>query len=274
MRGGDYDNDGWLDLFLTNVDGGNKMFHNIRGTMFEDATCGALISPELTAWGTAFSDYDGDGDLDLYVSNHSWLDVPNRMYRNVLNDPTWLKVNLVGTTSNRFGLGARIEVTADGMTQLREIAPSGYLSQSSTTAHFGLADALTAVVKVTWPSGMEQTVPVDVVNGVITVTENSATGAGDVPLNAFRIGNYPNPFNPSTTISFALPTASQVQLRIFDVSGRLVKVLIDDGQYVAGEHQMVWNGRNDAGADAPSGLYFYKFEAGSLRATHRMTLIK
>lgn len=271
---GDYDNDGWLDLFLTNVDGGNKMFHNIRGTMFEDATCGALISPELTAWGTAFSDYDNDGDLDLYVSNHSWLDVPNRMYRNILDETTWLRVNLVGTTSNRFGLGARIEVTADGMTQLREIAPSGYLSQSSTTAQFGLGDALTAVVKVTWPSGMEQTVPVDVVNGLITVTENSTTGAGDVPLNAFRIGNYPNPFNPSTTISFALPTASQVQLRIFDVGGRLVKVLIDNGQYVAGEHQMVWNGRTDDGADAPSGLYFYEFEAGSLRATHRMTLIK
>ena len=272
---GDYDNDGWLDLFLTNVDGNNRLFQNLHDGSFADSTCGDLATAELTAWGAAFADDDLDGDLDLYVSNHTWEGVPNRMFRNGLYGGRWLAVKLAGVTSNRDGLGARIELTADGETQMRQVAPTGYLAQAPTTCHFGVGDAAEVVVTVTWPSGIVQEFPVYDLNRVIEVVETASTDVliQQQPLT-FRIANHPNPFNPSTTISFTLPEAAEVRLRIFDVSGRLVRTLIDGEPRGVGGHHDVWNGRADNGSSAPSGLYFYRIVAGEHRATQRMTLVK
>ena len=272
---GDYDNDGWLDLFLTNVDGNNRLFQNLHDGGFADTTCGDLATAELTAWGAAFADDDRDGDLDLYVSNHTWQGVPNRMFRNGLYGGNWLKVDLVGTASNRYGLGARLELTAGGETQVRQIAPAGYLVQAPTTCHFGLGDAFEAALTVIWPSGTVQEVPVTSVNTRLEVVETTAT-AVETPQNAlaFRISNHPNPFNPSTTISFTLPEAVDVRLQIFDASGRLVKTLVDGEVRGIGDHHVIWNGRTDADGSAASGMYFYRIVAGDLQATQRMTLVK
>ena len=272
---GDYDNNGWLDLFLTNVDGDNKLLHNLHGTGFADSTCGDLAAAELTAWGAAFADDDRDGDLDLYVSNHTWQGVPNRMFRNGLYGGGWLALKLVGTTSNRDGLGARIELTADGETQMRQIAPSGYLVQAPTVCHFGIGDATQVTVKVSWPSGIVQEFPVHELNTCLEVVEFASTGVDTPPTDlAFRIGNRPNPFNPSTTIFFTLPEAAEVRLQIFDVSGRLVRTLVNGDSRGIGEHREVWNGRTSDGSTASSGLYFYRIVAGKYRATQSMTLVK
>ena len=272
---GDYDNDGWLDLFLTNVDGNNRLFQNLQGLGFADTTCGDLATAELTAWGAAFADDDLDGDLDLYVSNHTWQGVPNRMFRNGLIGGKWLAVDLVGTTSNRYGLGARVELTAGGTTQIRQVAPAGYLIQAPTTCYFGLGDASTATLTVTWPTGVVREVPVLAVNTRLEVVETTST-AVETPQNdlAFRISNRPNPFNPSTTISFTLPEAAEVRLQIFDVSGRLIKTLVSGEPRGIGDHHEIWNGRAGDGSSAPSGLYFYRIVAGKHQATQRMTLVK
>ena len=272
---GDYDNDGWMDLFVTNVDGTNKLFRNLHNGSFADSTCGDLAAIAMTPWGAAFADDDRDGDLDLYVSNHSWQGVPNRMFRNGLAGGQWLQVKLSGTTSNRFGLGARVELVADGQTQVRQVAPSGYLVQSPTTCHFGLGDAHEATLRVIWPSGVYQEVPVTSVNMILEVVEAATTGV-ETPANdfVFRIGNHPNPFNPSTTISFSLPEPATVRLAIFDVGGRLVKTLLDGDVKGVGDHHVEWNGRTDDGATAPSGLYFFRVIAGDHQATRSMTLLK
>jgi Ca-activated chloride channel homolog len=90
--------------------------------------------------------------------------------------------------------------------------------------------------------------------------------------------NYPNPFNPSTTIRFELPTDGHVTLKIYDLSGRLVKTLLSGDQY-AGAHTAVWDGSDDAGRKVAAGVYFYQLEftdaSGARQVlTQKMSLVK
>jgi len=86
--------------------------------------------------------------------------------------------------------------------------------------------------------------------------------------------NVPNPFNPQTTIAFELPKQAAVSLRVFDVSGRLVIVLMDGETIAEGRREVVWNGRDDTGRRVAAGAYFYRLEAGRYAETKRMVLMK
>ena len=86
-------------------------------------------------------------------------------------------------------------------------------------------------------------------------------------------GNYPNPFNPTTTISFALPEASNVTLEVFDLMGRRVATLIS-GEVAAGMHEKIWDAHSDAGAMVASGVYLYRLRAGAFVQVRRMVLMK
>jgi hypothetical protein len=98
---------------------------------------------------------------------------------------------------------------------------------------------------------------------------------GVLGLPSFRLEtNYPNPFNPATTITYELDRQSKVFLRIYDVSGRLVRVLLGDEVVPAGRHEAVWNGRDGSGRAVVAGVYFYRLETGSFSETRQMTLIK
>jgi len=107
----------------------------------------------------------------------------------------------------------------------------------------------------------------------IVITGDGATAIDDVP-NALSLGrNYPNPFNPQTTISFTLPHTDRVELKVFDTRGRLVRTLLD-GSLESGVHSSVWNGRNDQGAEAASGTYFYVLRTSGETLREKMTLLK
>jgi hypothetical protein len=84
---------------------------------------------------------------------------------------------------------------------------------------------------------------------------------------------YPNPFNPSTTIRFSLPTREHVRIVVYDAVGRKV-VMLADRSMEAGAHDAVWNGRSDSGETLGSGLYLYRFEAGSHRNNGKMLLLR
>lgn len=86
--------------------------------------------------------------------------------------------------------------------------------------------------------------------------------------------NSPNPFNPSTTISFELASPREVSLGVFDLAGRLVKTLISGEWRDTGRHFAEWNGRDAAGQPAAAGVYFYRLQAGSFAETKRMLLLK
>ncbi len=99
------------------------------------------------------------------------------------------------------------------------------------------------------------------------------TGTGNNPPLPLFARNYPNPFNPSTTIAFDIPDAGHIDLRIYDVEGRLVRVLLGE-QREAGSHEVVWNGTDDEGSILASGVYFYSLAANSRVRTHKMVLLR
>ncbi len=90
----------------------------------------------------------------------------------------------------------------------------------------------------------------------------------------FSLGNnYPNPFNPTTLISYNLPEASQVTMAVYDLMGRKVKTLVQEFQ-PAGNHSVIWNATNDNGTKMSGGMYFYQIRAGTFQQTHKMILLK
>jgi len=109
---------------------------------------------------------------------------------------------------------------------------------------------------------------------VTTVTFDSPTGVTSPPSYGLVLGqNVPNPFNPTTSISYVLPKPTRVTLRVFNVEGRPVATLVD-GMEASGPHAVVWDGRNEVGAPQPSGVYFYRLQAGAQLLTRKMVLIK
>ncbi len=85
--------------------------------------------------------------------------------------------------------------------------------------------------------------------------------------------NYPNPFNPSTTIGFRISDAGIVTLKIYDISGRLVKTLLNENRN-AGNYSVTWDGTNQSGVKVGSGIYLYKLTAGNFQQVKKMMLIK
>jgi hypothetical protein len=94
-----------------------------------------------------------------------------------------------------------------------------------------------------------------------------------MPAHYSLLPNYPNPFNPETTLSYTLPVDSHTQVLIYDILGRRIRTLIDQPQS-AGHHQVIWDGRNDQGITVSSGIYFYVLETPTCRLTRKMSLIR
>lgn len=94
-----------------------------------------------------------------------------------------------------------------------------------------------------------------------------------LPLATALNQNYPNPFNPETTIRFDLATEASVSLRVYDISGQVVRTLVQ-GSLPAGSYTELWDGRNASGVRVGSGIYFYELRAGSYSSMKKMTLLQ
>lgn len=270
----DFNNDGYEDFFVA-VSGQSTsclLYKNNGDGTFTNVTSQAGL-PAFAQLSAAWGDYDNDGDMDLYTSGAA--SAGNHLFRNN-SDTTnkWLKVNLVGSIANRFGVGARIEVYAGSLRMMREVNTAiGYRSQNMLTAHFGLAgNTLVDSIVVRWPNRQQTgTVLRNVgANQVLALTE--IPGQYVEELNSpgtWRLEqNYPNPFNPATAITFTVPVAGSVRLSVFDILGKEVAVLVHETR-AAGTYTVSWNAERIG-----SGVYFYRLEADGIRLARKMQLLK
>jgi Zn-dependent metalloprotease len=109
--------------------------------------------------------------------------------------------------------------------------------------------------------------------GSLAEGDNSFVASETLPTSFELKQNYPNPFNPTTTIVFSLPHESNVSIKIYNISGSLVKTLVKDNR-PAGVYNVAWNGDNEDGLRVSSGVYIYRIEAGSFTQTRRMVMLK
>ncbi len=90
---------------------------------------------------------------------------------------------------------------------------------------------------------------------------------------SFNLGNYPNPFNPATTTNYSLPASGKVELTIYNMLGQKIRSLINRHQFT-GQHKIIWEGKNDQGIKAPSGIYIYRLTSSKSMISKKMVLIK
>lgn len=108
----------------------------------------------------------------------------------------------------------------------------------------------------------------------IRVVVDEATDVGPSPGGqAMRVSNSPNPFNPITTVAYTMVSGGHVKVQIFDARGRLVRTLVDE-TVVAGDHAVIWNGRDDSGRNMASGVYYCRVHSRDGRAQSKMLLVK
>jgi hypothetical protein len=274
---GDYNNDGWFDIYITNTLAGNQLLKNNGDGTFTNTSASVGTEFLSVAWGSVFLDADNDSDIDLYVSgvlNGSSL-LPSAFYENqgdntfliptgigfgndtresysnaigdfnndglpdiiVMNDidnnflwenttsnsNNWLKLKLQGVTSNKNGIGSRIEVSAGGKIQYRyTLCGEGYLGQNSNSEFVGVGNAIIIdQVKITWLSGTVDIFENIAPNQTLTITEGQSLSVDE--FNEVGLNIYPNPVKNKLQIrlhnNFNIETKS---IELFSLLGNRV----------------------------------------------------
>lgn len=183
----DLDNDGLPDLFV--VTGGvyaeverklpaypfrtpRLVFRNLGDGRFEELIdeAGPGVAEAHTSRGCAFGDFDNDGDVDILVMNMN--EPPSLLRNDVSGNGHWLKVQLIGVTSNRSAIGARVIARYGGRTQAQELtAQSSFYSANDRRLHFGLGAATIADLTIRWPNGATEHIPNVAADHLVVVRE-------------------------------------------------------------------------------------------------------
>jgi hypothetical protein len=180
----DYDNDGWVDLFianghvypqLQNFRQRNFVHHNLRNGTFAEVgeQLGAPFLEKRAGRGAAFGDIDNDGDTDIVINN---LDGAPQLLRNDGgNANNSVLIKTVGVKSNRDGIGARVKVVAGDLTQKDEVrSGASYISHNDLRLSFGLEKrAKIDLIEIRWPSGVVDKITNASVNKILTIKEGN-----------------------------------------------------------------------------------------------------
>lgn len=242
----DLNSDGTLDLASAN-DGDSAamsvLVGNGNGSFQLSQNYSGATSPDLrNVFGITAGDLDNDGDVDLVVGNQASNDLS--FYSNLGN----------GTFEYRMRYGVY------------------YGASSPIYDDFdgdGQGD-IAAVVEVP-PSGID---------GAVAVIHGRATGptrvveSDPIPPNKFTLfPNYPNPFNPQTTIAYNLPHRGLVRVKVYDLTGKFIVSLVNEVER-EGFHEVVWDGKTKSGTAVSSGIYFARVSFEKTVLTRKMTLMK
>ena len=170
----DIDNDGDLDLYVCNDEGVKFLYLNDGAGNFTAKTDEVLNVDYGYSFANSWSDFDRDGDMDVAIATHS--NQKNFLFTNNTNSISknnWISIKLIGTTSNKSAIGARIKIVTKTKKQICEVnAQSGFGGQNSLWNHFGLgAYSLVDSIIINWPSGIQQVVTKLSVNKFLMISE-------------------------------------------------------------------------------------------------------
>ena len=191
----DFDNDGWRDVLIVTGSvypevekifkeyphrGPRLLYQNLRNGRFRDVTqlMGPAILSPRSSRGSAFGDFDNDGDVDVLVMNmnEAPLLLRNEYFSRSTRGPNnWLMLNLVGTKSNRSAIGARVTLKTGAQLQFQEVtSQSSYYSHNDHRLHFGLGQNKQAdSIEILWPSGEREVLNDVAANRIVNVKEGS-----------------------------------------------------------------------------------------------------
>ncbi len=207
-----------------------------------------------------------------------------------LDDPVASRWGFEITIIGDDGLNIGTLGNLNGHTQISTTPSRVYMKQTSAGTQNGTTGGVTWPVRWTAPSEGSGDATIymagNAANGNFstsgdriyaaseTWTEGSVSAAPlPVVAGAVLQSNFPNPFNPRTTIAYELVKSQSVRLSIYTLDGRLVKHL-EDGLRAEGRHEVNWNGMDSRGVAVPSGTYFYRLQAGSVDQTRSMVLVR
>lgn len=152
----DHDNDGLMDLYVCNMGAPNRLYRSQGAWPVVDVAAQMGVDDPGASFCVAVADIDADGDLDLLMGS---VGQPAHLYVNREGQKrNWARFRIAGIGANRFGVGARVDLTAGGSTQTRQLMAGGaYKTQNDLALHFGLGDAtMIDRIDVTWPGGSVQ----------------------------------------------------------------------------------------------------------------------
>ena len=250
----DYDNDGDMDILLSNISDTNKFYRNNGDGTFTDIYSTTGIDAQVGSWELQAADFNNDGWMDFLwqnskelwindgdgtftgydlpfseggigdLNNDGFLDVQTggNVYYNTPNNNNWITINLHGIQSNYNGIGARIELYGAWGKQIREIkSGNGFSHQSTLNAHFGIGSEteITQMI-IKWPSGIIDTISNPASNSKITVVEGSTLS--NEQFNSNEISLYPNPAETEINIHSLNQPISFKEFKIFDLSGKMI----------------------------------------------------
>ncbi len=261
----DFDLDTDLDLFLCNgalnptVTPNPNLFFEFNDSRFEEKAAQYGLNDPGLGRGSVTFDYDGDGDLDLFVVNQRPVEnaglvgtVKSKLLRNETISANWLKVKLAGVSATTRGLGCRVEVIAGPIKLIREIdGGSSHESQNSTIAHFGLANYdLIDTVRVHWIGGSVQTLTNIEVNQLVEIKQEASQKI-ESPFNNGKVRIFPSYFTSEVTVEYELPIYTRHTLIVLDEAGKVVDRLIEPREGFFGT--VIW----EVPTSLKPGLYFF-----------------
>lgn len=279
----DVNNDGNLDLFVTNwLNNENFLFINDGppGYTFIKIREGDIVNDQYSSMGASWSDYDNDGDLDLFVANRDGMN--NNFYRNDFTGNNWFSIKCIGTKTNKSAIGTKIKIKSSiggiDTWQLREInTQHGYNSQNDSRVHFGIGDAtIIDSLIIMWHSNEMQVFENIDVNKFYKILEGEELSVitsvneniSRIPTSFALSQNYPNPFNPYTLIKYSVLSESQVELKVYDVTGKEITTLVNEIKPV-GTYTIRFNPVHLA-----SGTYIYRLTSNSKTQAKKLIVLK
>jgi len=265
----DFDNDGWLDIFITCFFPGayGRLFKNDGTGYFEDYTEITGINSNYCN-GAGWADIELDGDMDLIINENGCVRIYTNTYDLVSGTSNgWVHFRCEGTDGNRMGIGTRLKLFADGHWQIREIGGlyGATGSQSDFSAHFGLGSShIIDTLVVRWNSGTVESLYNLSGDTTYHLIEGAAPGVDEKKIRPenIQLGLYPNPFNGAMSIR----TNSGAEIEIYDIRGNRV---FKQNKSSSREQAMIWQPE-----DLSSGLYLIKANYGGKSILKRAFYIK